>query len=70
MSELLPRGEKLRRAVRFVSARSEEQPELGRSALLEEATLRFDLSPREAEMLADFLRGRERAARSGSEGGP
>lgn len=61
MSELLPKGEKLRRAVRFISERSEAAPDLRRAALLEEATLRFDLSPRESELLAAFLRDRERA---------
>ncbi len=61
MSEILPKGEKMRRAVRFCSERSEAEPEFRRAALLEEATLRFDLSPREAEMLAEFLRGRENA---------
>lgn len=65
MSELLPKGEKLRRAVRFLSEASEgsegsegdDAPTA--AALIDQATLRFDLTPREAELLADFWRNRD-----------
>ncbi len=68
MSELLPKGEKLRRAVRFLSEASEgsESSESSEgddaptaAALIDQATLRFDLTPREAELLADFWRNRD-----------
>jgi hypothetical protein len=62
MSELLPKGEKLRRAVRWISEQREQAPAPPRAALLDEATRRFDLSPREAELLADFVRQGEAAA--------
>lgn len=59
MSELLPKGEKLRRAVRFLSEASEGEDPPSAGALIDQATLRFDLSPREAELLAEFWRNRE-----------
>lgn len=56
VSEVQPRGEKLRRALRWVSERLQEQPERSRAALVDEAALRFDLAPKEAEFLLDFYR--------------
>lgn len=60
MSEILPKGEKLRRAVRWISGRREEAPEASLGSLVSDATLRFDLTPRESEMLLAFYRGAER----------
>jgi hypothetical protein len=56
MSDVLPKGEALRRAVRWIAGMRAEQPERRLGALLDEATLRFDLTPRQAEGLAAFLR--------------
>ncbi len=56
MHDLLPEGEALRKAVRFVSDAIREDPERPLAPLLDEASRRFDLSPREAELLADFCR--------------
>lgn len=61
MSGLLPEGEELRRAVRWVSARLQEEPAHPWRPLVNEATFKFDLSPREAELLLDFFRRREAA---------
>ena len=55
---LKPRGEKLRRAVRWVSERRREHPDAPLAPLLDEATRRHDLSPRESELLIDFVRPR------------
>ena len=63
MSALEPRGEKLRRALRWISAQREERPGEKLATLVDEATLRFDLSPREAEFLVELYRG-------SSSGGP
>jgi len=57
MSAPLPRGETLRRAVRWISSRREEDPATSLGALVNEATLRFDLTPVQAEGLAAFYRG-------------
>jgi len=56
MSVTLPRGEKLRRAVRFVSDRLREEDSPPLAALVNEATLRFDLTPKESEYLIRFYR--------------
>ena len=58
-SPVEPRGEKLRRAVRWISAQREERPEARLAPLVDAATLRFDLSPREAELLLEFYREAE-----------
>jgi len=60
VSEILPRGEKLRRAVRWISGRREEEPQVPLGALISDATLRFDLTPRESELLLAFYRGATR----------
>ena len=49
--DLLPRGEGLRRAIRWLSAQLRENPSVSRTKLVEEAGLRFDLSPLEVEFL-------------------
>jgi hypothetical protein len=47
-----PQGESLRRALRWLSERRQEEPKAPRLKLVEEAALRFDLTPAEADFLA------------------
>jgi len=54
MSYPLPQGEELRRAIKWISQRLQEQPELKLWPLINEATTRFDLNPRDAEYLIHF----------------
>jgi len=51
----MPRGEKLRRAVRWISERRREGGQVSTGALVGEAALRFDLSPRESDFLLELL---------------
>ncbi len=44
-------GEALRRALRWLSERRQEEPQAPRLKLIEEAALRFDLTPAEADFL-------------------
>ena len=60
MNTILPRGESLRSAVRFVSDRLQEENPARLAALVNEATLRFDLTPKEGEYLIRFYRDAER----------
>jgi hypothetical protein len=60
MSSIHPRGESLRRAVRFVSERLQEEDPPPLATLVNEATLRFDLKPNEGEYLIQFYRDVER----------
>ncbi len=56
MATVMPEGEAIRRAVKWISASLEEHPEKSPQSFVQEAVLRFDLSPKEAEFLMDFYR--------------
>lgn len=53
--ELQPEGEKMRRTVLWISETLRLYPERDRLAVIQEAQIRFDLSPREAEFIIDKL---------------
>lgn len=53
--ELQPHGEKMRRTVRWISDTLQLYPHKDRMAVIREAQVRFDLSPREAEFIIDKL---------------
>jgi hypothetical protein len=59
MHDLLPDGEDLRRAVKWVSGNLQENPDRLVQPLVQEAIFKFDLSPRDAEFLIEFFRQRE-----------
>ncbi len=59
MSNLLPEGEDLRRAVKWVSANLQENPDQPVQKLVQEAIFKFDLSPRDAEFLIGFYSHRK-----------
>lgn len=46
-----PHGEKIRQAVKWMSDTIKEHPERSRREIIQEAELRFDLSPSECEFL-------------------
>ncbi|MFY3744471.1 hypothetical protein ACOQFB_11215 [Anaeromyxobacter sp. Red801] len=48
---LLPEGESLRRALRWLDERAHEEARLDRAAAIGEAARRFDLTPLEEEFL-------------------
>lgn len=48
---ILPEGEQLRRAVKWISDERTENPGTGLSKLIEAACLKFDLPPKDAESL-------------------
>ncbi len=54
MATIQPKGEKLRQAVRWISEEQEERKEKGVQKLIQEAALRFNLSPKEEEYLISF----------------
>jgi hypothetical protein len=59
MHDILPEGEDLRRAVKWVSGSIQEGSGKSIQQLVQEATLKFDLSPKDAEFLMDFFRQRK-----------
>lgn len=48
---VLPHGESLRRALRWLDGEVKERPAAARAKLVDEAAVRFDLSPLEVEFL-------------------
>ncbi len=56
MSSVMPEGEAIRKAVKWISANLEEKPGFSPQKLVQDAVLRFDLSPKEAEFLMEFYR--------------
>ena len=56
MHDLLPEGEDLRRAVKWVSASIQENPGHSLHKLVQEAIFKYDLSPKDAEFLSRFYR--------------
>jgi hypothetical protein len=55
MSDVLPEGEDLRRAVKWVSTSIQEGADRPVSKLVDEAIFRFDLSPKDSEFLVSFF---------------
>ena len=56
MSTLMPAGDDIRRAVKWISEKLEADPDQVRVKLIEEAVFKFDLSPLDAEFLMNFFR--------------
>ena len=54
MGTIQPKGEDLRKAVKWLSEEHKYNPDKKYAKLIEEACLKFNLSPREAEYLAKF----------------
>jgi hypothetical protein len=50
-----PQGDKIRKAVRWISETLREHPEKSRAAVVKEAEIRFDLTPRECTFLDQEL---------------
>ena len=51
--DVLPEGESLRRAVRWMSDHYRDNPNAGFNKLIDEAAVRFDLSPLEVQFLRE-----------------
>ena len=50
-----PKGEDIRKAVKWISEEHKYNPEIEYAKLIEEACLKFNLSPKAAEYLAKFV---------------
>lgn len=51
--DLLPSGERIRRAVRWISDMTLENPKKNRAEIVKEAEIKFDLTPKECCFLND-----------------
>ena len=56
MATIMPKGEALRKAVKWISAELSDHPERSLQKLLNEAVTRFDLSPKDTEFLTSFYK--------------
>ena len=56
MTTVQPEGEDLRKAVKWISDERKYGPEKTLLKLIEEASLKFDLSPVDADYLTNFFR--------------
>ena len=56
MAEILPEGEDLRRAIKWISGNLQTDPDRPIQPLVEEAIFKFDLSPKDGEFLIGFFR--------------
>ena len=56
MSDLLPDGDDLRKAVKWVSGKLQENPDQPLQPLVQEAIFTYDLSPKDGEFLISFFR--------------
>ena len=56
MTTVMPEGEALRRAVKWISAEINDNPDKSVQQLVNEAAVRFALSPRDTEFLMSFYK--------------
>jgi hypothetical protein len=59
VTTVMPEGEAIRRAIKWISAELSENPETPASKYANEAILKFDLSPVEADFLIRFYKGEQ-----------
>jgi hypothetical protein len=57
---ILPEGEQLRKAVKWISDVRVDNPGTALFTLIEKACLKFDLTPKDGEFLMHFFTGEDR----------
>jgi hypothetical protein len=55
MATIMPEGEAIRKAVKWISDNLQNDPNKSVPKLINEAVVRFDLSPKDAEFLSGFF---------------
>ena len=56
MSTIQPKGEDLRKAVKWISEERQAGTGLNRGKLVEQAAVKFNLSPKDVEFLTKFVK--------------
>ena len=56
MTTIVPQGEDLRKAVKWISEERQSEPQKKLAKLVEEASVKFDLSPADGEFLFMFFK--------------
>ncbi|RLC24951.1 MAG: hypothetical protein DRH93_03275 [Deltaproteobacteria bacterium] len=60
MSTLQVKGEQLKKAVLFISEKRKENPDINLAKLVDDASLQFDLSPKDSQFLLRFVKNDNR----------
>ncbi|NIQ94292.1 MAG: hypothetical protein GWO11_03840 [Desulfuromonadales bacterium] len=60
MDSLLPDGEDLRRAVKWISENLQDTPDQPVQPLVQDAVFKFNLSPKDADFLTGFFKERDK----------
>ncbi len=56
MSTIQPQGEKLKKAVKWISEKRKSDPETSPAKLVDDAGFQFDLSPKDSEFLLRLIK--------------
>ncbi len=56
MANMMPEGDAIRKAIKWIAAELTEKPDQPVQKLVTEAVIRFDLSPKDSEFLIGFYR--------------
>jgi len=56
MATIMPQGEEIRKAVKWISEERQSSPAKRLAKLVEEAGVKFDLSPADGEFLFNFFK--------------
>jgi hypothetical protein len=56
MTTIMPQGEDIRKAVKWISEERQSDPARKLAKLVEEASVKFDLSPADGEFLLKFFK--------------
>ena len=64
MSNILPEGEELHRAIKWISDHLQDDAGQPLQPLVQQAIFRFNLSPKDSEFLIDFYRKAKQAQNS------
>jgi len=59
MTTVMPEGDAIRKAIKWISEELREKPVSSIKKLINEATLRFDLSPKDTDFLMQFYEDSE-----------
>ncbi len=60
MSTIMPKDEGLRKAVKWISEKLQNDPEASLMKLIGEASFKFDLSPKDGQFLMNFYNNKDK----------
>ena len=56
MSTLQPQGDKLKKAIKWISEKRKQTPDINLLKLVDDASFQFDLSPKDSQFLLRFVK--------------